>query len=273
MPAIRLLLFSGFLLFLTITLPAQLTLGFGYEIDGFDAETGLNNFARTYNDYMENILEEPLRQMGAFSMKGLYGSMGYRMTSPGFTLAANVAYGESHYTNTAQLTLGLGQEHDLRFSDVNFLFSGGPVFAKTIFLEGLINIGLRNSTLEVATLYPDGSRSLSYEYDINGVYTGFTPCYELGGSLGVRLGRILVSARITRAFPFLEGDPELANISTLQDADTNRFRSNDFPRDFGKWVDAVNYYDETNAVFANELRGTRIAVSVEFFLGKPFKKG
>lgn len=271
MPLLKYLCFSLFF-FAAASLPAQLTLGFGYEIDGFDADRDLNHYATTYNAYLGNALDKPLRQMGAFSMQGLYGSMGYRFTTPGFTMGATVGYGRSSFTNTSELNNNFAQEHILRFSDVNFLFSGGPAFAKMFFLEGVINIGLRTPTMEVATIYPDGSRSLSYEYDINGIYTGFTPCYELGGSLGIRLGRLLVSARVTRAFPFLEGDPELADIAALQDADTNRFRSNDFPRDFGQWVDSGTNYDPENAVRTNGLRGTRIALSVEFFLGKPFKR-
>ncbi|MBK7409641.1 MAG: hypothetical protein IPJ40_17300 [Saprospirales bacterium] len=168
------LLLGCLLLFCAVPISAQFTLGVGYEIDGFDAETGINNFVRTYNGYFGNNLDEPLREMGRFSMNGLFGSAGYRMTSPGFTLGGIVTYGNSRYTNTSQLAIGLGQEHALRFNDLNFLFSGGPVLGKFLFLEGVLNIGLRHSTMEVATLYPDGSRSLSYEYDINGVYTTFT---------------------------------------------------------------------------------------------------
>ncbi|MFZ2900568.1 MAG: hypothetical protein WA004_18185 [Saprospiraceae bacterium] len=271
MPLLKYLCFS-LLFFAAASLPSQLTIGFGYEIDGFDADRDLNHYATTYNAYMGNALDKPLRQMGAFSMAGLYGSLGYRFTKPGFTFGATAGYGRSSFTNTSELNNNFAQEHILRFSDLNFLFSGGPVFAKMFFLEGVINIGFRTPTMEVATIYPDGSRSLSYEYDINGIYTGFTPCYELGGSLGIRLGRMLVSARVTRAFPVFEGDPELADIATLQDADTNRFRSNDFPRDFGQWVDSGTNYDPENAVRTNGLRGTRIALSVEFFFGKPFKE-
>lgn len=266
-------LHSLLLLFLLgiVPLSAQITLGFGYELDGFDAETGINNYVRTYNSYMESVLDQPLHEMGRYSMGGLFGSLGYRMTNPGFTLGGLVTYGNSRHTNTSQLTIGLGQEHILRFNDVNFLFSGGPVLGKFLFLEGVIQIGLRNSTMEVATLYPDGSRSLSYEYDINGIYSTFTPCYEVGGSAGIRLGRMLISARITRALAIFEGDPELTGTSLI-DFDVNRFRSDEFPRDFGKWVNDTLNYDENNAVFSRELRGTRIALSLEFFFGKPFRE-
>ena len=48
-------------------LQAQITLGVGYEQDGFDRE-GLNSFIRSYNDYFGANIIEPLKEIKAFRL-------------------------------------------------------------------------------------------------------------------------------------------------------------------------------------------------------------
>ncbi|MBK8556345.1 MAG: hypothetical protein IPL65_11515 [Lewinellaceae bacterium] len=151
---------------------------------------------------------------------------------------------------------------------MNIMFSGGPLIGKTLMLEGLLNIGFRNSTLDVLTVYPDGSKSQGYEFDINGVYTTFTPCYEAGFAVGIRLGRIILNGRISRALNFL-GNDRGEGATTLTDFDVNRYRYNEFPRDFKVWLDNNPNTVTENVVYSGELRGTRIAFGIDLLLFKP----
>ena len=262
----RIFYFVTAVLCFSISLRAQLTIGVGYELDGFDTE-GMNTFVSSYNDYFGSSATQPLKALGSFDLKGLQYSLGYRFLKPQWTFATTVTYGKSNHSFNSRVAGNFGQEHHLQFRDLNFIFSGGPVLAKNILLEGIFNIGFRNTTLDVLTVFPDGSRSQDYVFDINGVYTTFTPCYEAGLGLGFRLGHFILSGRITKAFNF-PGSNLGSEGTELTDFDVNRYRSNSFPRDFGIWLNDSFGADQENVIYSDEFRGIRIGLSIEYIFIK-----
>lgn len=156
----------------------------------------------------------------------------------------------------------------------DFVFDVGYA-GKNIILTASMAAMLRALNVEYATIYQDGSRSLSNEYDLNGFYELYASNVMLGGSLAFRFGRVLIPIHVL--FP-TQIVPDLDDVKLL-DYSVSRYRANEFPVDYPAWVtnkipttEAERLAKDANSIPETALQGMRIIVGVEFLIGKKKRK-
>jgi len=236
--------------------------GAGYAFNGFHTDN-LNNFVRTFNDYYSVGMQQAFTEYDLSTMNGFYVSMGWRLMKrhrSGFSGAVAYNYGYNSNTKRSVIWTGSGYDLNLEFYNHDFLFEGGYQVKGLFFIHALLGFSFRHTDMEVWSVYPDGSRSMGYEYDINGFYQTEAINIELGGSLGFRCWHFFFPIRISYGLPFLP-------VGELIDFDANRWRSEYFPSDYNAWVnDPAGGNEQDYRVPDADFSGLRIQFGVEFML-------
>lgn len=234
---------------------------------------GLNAFTSSFNDFWGNKLSSPYEsyQSGDFTMPNF--GIGGRLTAAnkmGFTATLNMLYGKSTHTNSVTWSNNIQNELEHRLRDFRFNFSAGAVLLKTIILEGYLGSTFRKMTLNHYTVYPDGSKSMSQLYELNGQYTGTTVGFDYGVQAGIRIWRLYFYGRYTlptRNFPPAKGlvtmtdYPRVGSVGTQFPQDYQLYATN--PAALAqKEVDTNDAYLKTD-----DYEGSRISFGVEFWIG------
>ncbi|MBL7979805.1 MAG: hypothetical protein JNN12_15825 [Bacteroidetes Order II. Incertae sedis bacterium] len=239
-----------------------LAVGAAYGIDRIDSAS-LNSFVESFNTYYAANIKAKYASFPE-ALPGPVIRVGYRGSGlAGSKLAMAFQYqtGKHHIPRSATLGTGLKNELDLDVVNRDVLIEVG-VGGKRGFLNALMQGQFRNSTITYYTVYQDGSRSIGYEFDINGYYEVSTPEIMAGVSAGLQLGkRVIIPIQV--AFPVWLPGGDFINMT---DYDTSRYRSNDFPREFDFWVKDRLGVDEGNAITEGNFRGMRISIGVEILL-------
>ncbi len=235
---------------------------------------GLNNFTSSFNDFWGNRLSEPYEsyQSGDFTMPNF--GIGGRISAAnmlGFTMSLNMLYGKSQHSKTVTWSNNIQNELEHNLRDFRFNFSGGFILLKTIFLEGYLGSTFRKMGLNHYTIYPDGSKSLSQLYELNGQYSGTTVAFDYGVQAGIRVWRLYVYGRYT--FP-TKNFPPAKGLVTMSDDPRIGSVGTQFPQDYAlyatdpaalaqKEVDTNDAYIKTD-----DYEGNRFSIGVEFWIGK-----
>lgn len=236
-----------------------LTVGVVYGLDRYKAED-LNTFVETFNQYYATYIKSKYEAFpDALSMPLV--RLGYRGTGvAGTKLALGFQYqfGHTNVIRTATLGSNVKNEMDLRMLNRDVVLEMG-FGGKRGFVNAVMQGQFRKTTMTYHTIYQDGSRSIGYEYDINGYYEVETPEIMAGLSTGLRLGKRM-TIPIQVVFPVWLPGGDFVNMT---DYDTSRYRSNDFPREFDFWVKDRLGVDSGNALTEGGFRGMRITVGLE----------
>lgn len=239
------------------------TVGFGYGINGINTEH-LNQFVNSWNTYYQVGMKQPLSEYSLATLNGFTFSVGYRYMKrhrSGFSAAFNYTYGYNSNTKRTVIWSNLGNDFNLEMYNHDFNFEGGYQIKGIVFLHALLGFSLRHVNMEAYTVYADGSRSMSTEYDINGFYQTDPNTVELGASIGARVWHFFIPFRISYGIPFN------SNMLSLYDYNSNDWRAAEFPSDWGAWVSNTSGIpDDNNRIPENDFAGLRFHLGVEFML-------
>jgi hypothetical protein len=226
----------------------------------------MNHFVSSYNTYYGQSIVEPYKEHD-----GKVGDMAWKFNlilmdeeESGFVAAMSYSHNRTTQVNHSKLLSGFEQEYELIFKDHDITIDLGYSIGGLVFANFSTAFLFRNNQINYYTIIQDGTRSMGFEYDINGVYKTFTPSVELGTTLGLKLGRFFVPFRITWPISYME-----EYQTSLLDFDANRYRQHDFPRDFGLFIqDTMGEQAETNTIYSSDFKGPRFSIGIEFALFK-----
>ena len=223
----------------------------------------LNSFIHSFNDYFEAPNFVPFKDFKG-NMHSISGKVGYRyMPSEGLSFGIHYAFGKGKNSNHSTLAVKSGYEllHQIKRNDFWFEIGRSQRFFN---LSGVLGINRASNTIQIWKVYANGDKSMGYEDDLNGNYMLDAYSLDIGGSLGINVWRFHVPIQVTYGLPFF------TKGNVFVDHDTYRFRSNELPKDYGKWRQDYDKYDETNSIGNKELVGLRLQVGLEFMI--PFGK-
>lgn len=221
----------------------------------------LNSFASTFNEYHQGNGFIPLSDFKP-KMQPLNFSGGYRyMKNNGFSLGMIYMYSKDQQDNSTTLISKTGYDFHYSAKNHDFMFEIGYNIGGVITINGLGSLGIRNNTMQIWKVYANGNRSFGYENDLPGHYQTLTTHLDVGGSVGLKLWHFYIPLRVTYGMPiFSDGS------SGFIDYDTQRFRSNELPKDYIKWATKPMEYDSKNIISQNEFTGMRIHLGIEFMI-------
>lgn len=155
--------------------------------------SGINSFVSGFNDFWGSKLSAPYAQFTGTELSHPNFGLGIRFYSGekvGFAASSALLYGQSTYAHQSEWSTGVKNELAFKTRDAMWTFTMGLHFWKVLFTEFYLDANARFLDMEHATLYPDGSRSLSSEYKLNGFYTGLIASFDVGFQASVRLGPV-----------------------------------------------------------------------------------
>lgn len=179
----------------------------------------------------------------------------------GFYFRSGLYTHRSVYKNDATIWNNYSNEMVVKFKDVKIPFDVGYTVKGMFTFFGAMDVNFRDVQLAYWQYYPDGSKSVGNEFDINGVYTATSPVLNLGGGLTFTYKRILIPIRYTTGFA-------LFNIERIPitDYDANQFRISDFPRNFITYQNDPSGTNQENVIYKDELRGASISVGIRYLI-------
>lgn len=252
----------------------KFSLGYGGSMDKANFEP-FNSFFTSFNTAAGANLKSPFALIPASSIvtHGVRGGL-FLDDSKFHTRFFLQTRSNKSLTRGMTFASGLKNECIIEYKNNDFVFDVGYA-GKNILLTGTMVGQFRVLNVEYATIYQDGSRSLSYEYDLNGYYNLNASNILLGGTVAFRFGRVLIPVQIL--FP-TQIVPDLSEV-TLLDYDVSRWRSSDFPKDYAAWsankiptTEAERLAKEANSINETDMLGMRVLVGVEVLLGKKHRK-
>ncbi|MEO0899771.1 MAG: hypothetical protein AAFY71_25390 [Bacteroidota bacterium] len=244
-----------------------------YDFATIDASE-INSFYNSFNSYFENSLAVPYETLTGNEFAHPNFGIGIRFMSGmdkplGFTSNFILSRGQKHHVNTATWVDDLQHEVDLRIRDWTFGISVGAQLKSILSAELHVTGYIRSMLLTYSTIYQDGSRSITPEYKLNGLYWSSNVELHYGPQVSLRLGGVALTARYSLPInSFLESSKY--DIGFLQ-TETNHFPPTDFPRDMQMWVEEpIQFLEEDNSVKAGFFTGSRFVIGIEFtpFLSK-----
>ncbi len=239
-----------------------------YSINQFDA-AGMNGFVNSFNTFWGNRLERPYQEFSGKEFSHLNFGLGFRIISTGkigYTASSSFLYGRKKYIHDPVIWDG-GVENELNFRvrDLQWTFTNGIHIKNLIYLESYVDANFRRIRLKHYTVYQDGSKSLSSEYKINGLYTGTVASFDVGFQVGVRVKSFLLYLKPSWA---LKNFPPAKGLVSLSDYDSNNFPPTDFPSDYIIYgTDPIQFVQNDLGVKTDDFEGFRLAIGLEYILG------
>lgn len=173
--------------------------------------------------------------------------------------------GRGTYKNEAIWSNGVKNELLFNVQDVMWTATMGFHIKRRLFIDGYFDANIRKLTLEHATIYQDGSRSLSSEYKLNGFYNGTVTSIDLGVQTGLRFGQFFFYLKPSWAMSLEAFGKDLI---TVQDYNSNAYPPNDFPADYAVYAtDPIGFVEQDLGVKIDDFEGVRFSVGVEFLIG------
>ena len=256
---------------LTLTAQAQesgqvyLSLRADYEhttLQGFD----LNDFFRSYNAYYGVNMAQPFDTLGAteLSHPAFGGALRFTSGGPvGFHTGLFVTYGTKAVQRQSRFVNDIVTQFDLEVRDLYFQYDVGLLLGGALSLNAHMAGRIRKNWGYLGYVYQDGTYSLGNEYDILSVYQATTVTLDLGGSVGLHLGRVYIPLSIS--FPTNFASDE--GLLSFLDFDETQVRWSDLPRDYTTWAnDPVNIDLDTGFVRARSFRALRVNLGLEISL-------
>ena len=229
---------------------------------------GFNGFTSTFNDFWGAKLSEPYPEFTGLELTHPKFGIGFRFISTGkFGFTANTAfmYGRKKHKHRAEWTSGVANELDLFIRDAQWTMTTGVHIRNLVFLETYFGGQFRKIKMTHTTVYQDGSRSLSSEYKLNGLYTGTTASIDLGFQLGLRYRMVMLYLRWSKP---MNNFPPGKNLVALLDYSTVNYPPNDFPADFVSYgTEPIGFVEQDRGVKTDELEGQAISIGIEFIFG------
>lgn len=183
----------------------------------------------------------------------------------GFSASTGFLWGRGRYAHQATWKNGVVNELYFRMRDVQWNMTSGLHVGGRFFLEFTTGGHFRKLYMEHATIYQDGSRSLSSEYKLNGLYSSLVSSFEWGWQAGVRFGPLMCFARGVKP---MANFPPAKGLVTHQDYDASHYPPNDFPSDYGLYAtDPVAFAEQNKGVKSDSFEGPRFTVGIEYNLG------
>lgn len=238
-----------------------------YSSSKFDTK-GMNGFVNSFNEFWGNKLSQPYQTFSGDELSHPYFGVGFRVISQGkmgFTASTAFLFGNKKYEHTAGWENGVGNELGFKIRDLSWTVTLGMHFNNLIYLEGFFDAHARKLEMAHTTIYQDGSRSLSSEYKLNGLYSGKIASSNVGIQAGLRLWSFLLYVKPTWA---LKNFPPGKDLVTLDDYTNVNYPPSDFPSDYNLYAtDPLQYVEENLGVKTDDFEGFRLAIGVEFILG------
>lgn len=229
-------------------------------------ENDLNDFYRSYNEYYSSVLPAPFDTIShtEFSHPNVGAGIRYFTGEKvGFTSGLFMTYGRSRFSQQSVFRSNLTTETKFETRDWTLQYDLGIHIRRFLLIQGHLGGTFRKTVLDLGYIYQDGSYSIGNEYDILGVYIARTNTLDMGASVTLKLGRVLIPVSMTWPTPWISDD----NLLTLVDFDKRQIRWKDLPRDFETWADDPPNIDLDNGfVRARSLRFTRFTVGLELML-------
>jgi hypothetical protein len=238
-----------------------------YSINRFDVQ-GINQFVSTFNNFWGAKLSQPFEEFKGteFSHPNFGTSVMYFTPgNVGFTMSSGFLLGKSRYQHQATWSNGVVNEMAFRVRDLMWTATMGIHIKNTVFMETYIDANGRKMSMEYAAIYQDGSRSISSEYKLNGLYSGTVASFDYGFQVGLRYKSLMVYVRPSWA---AKNFPPAKGLVTLQDYNSNNYPPNDFPMDYTTYAtDPIGFVEQNLGVKMDDFEQFRLAFGVEFILG------
>lgn len=260
---IRLLFFIVLGLPLSIQTYAQkggLTAGLVYGVDRWKSDD-LNTFINTFNTYYTQNTKSAFETTSSTLTAPMLrvGYRGFGLLGGKSSFAFLYQTGNSQLKRNFTFANDLKNELDLHIRNRDILVEVGISNPKG-YINALMQGQFRYSKITYSTLYQDGSRSLGYEYDLNGVYELNISEIMAGISAGYRVGKRLTIPVTVSVPAWLPG----GDFIFMTDYDTSRYRSNNFPREYDLWAQDRLGVDTENGLSESTFRGIRFTIGLEY---------
>ena len=245
-----------------------------YSLNQFET-AGMNQFVQTFTEFWGQKISTPYQTYSGTELShpnfgaSFYGIFGEDKHS-GVTMGTGILAGRASHRN--ETIWANGVKNELLFNARDFMWTAtlGFHIRHRLFIDGYMDANVRKLTLEHATIYQDGSRSLSSEYKLNGFYNGRVTSLDFGVQAGLRLGSFFVYARPSWAATLEAFGKDLI---TVQDYNSNNYPPNDFPTDYGVYAtDPVGFVAQDLGVKIDDFEKFRLAFGVEYLLGGRYGK-
>ncbi|RMG61689.1 MAG: hypothetical protein D6722_19340 [Bacteroidetes bacterium] len=226
----------------------------------------LNDFFRSYNAYYGANMAQPFDTLGATDLSHPAFGGALRWTygqKVGFHTGLSMVYGRKEVQRTARYANGIVTQLDLEARDFTFQYDVGLLLGGTLSLNSHLAGRIRHSWGYLGYVYQDGTYSLGNEYDILSVYQATTVTLDVGGSIGLHLGRVYIPVGISYPTNFASDD----GLLSFLDFDETQVRWSDLPRDYTTWANDPASIDlDTGFVRANSFRAVRLTIGLEISL-------
>lgn len=227
----------------------------------------INQFVNTFNDFWGSKLGSPYTEFTGKELTHPNVGAGVRFSTGekvGFTASTSFLYGQVSYAKQATWSTGVKNELAFKAKDAMWAVTSGVHFWRKIYLEVYFDANGRFLDMEHATIYPDGSRSLSSEYKLNGFYSALIASSDIGIQAGLKLGRFLLYFKPSWA---MKNFPPAKGLVALTDYTTVNYPPNDFPADFVTYAtDPVEFVTQDLGVKSDDFEGFRLAFGFEILL-------
>ena len=245
-----------------------------YSFNRFET-AGMNQFVETFTSFWGSKISTPYQSFtGAELSHPNFGASFYKIfgekNRSGISMGTGILVGRGKYRNETIWSNGVKNELLFNARDIMWTANLGFHIRHRLFIDGYMDANIRRLTLEHATIYQDGSRSLSSEYKLNGFYNGTVSSIDLGIQVSVRLGRFFIYAKPSWAMTLEAFGKDLI---TVQDINSNNFPPIDFPADYGVYAtDPIGFVEQNLGVKIDDFELFRFAIGLEYMIGGGYDK-
>ena len=274
---------NAFIIFSFLFLHSTLLLGQGifsggislygeYSSSQFETK-GINTFVNSFNNFWGEQLSTPLTEFKGNEFSHPNIGIGFRVISRGkmgFSGSTAFMYGKTKYSTTNQWSTQVENEMLFKVRDLQWTVNAGLHFGNLFYLEAYSGAHIRRLFMEYATVYPDGSRSLSSEYKLNGLYSGNVSTFDVGVQAGFRIKFVMLYARLTKP---LSNFPTGKGLISLDDYDNVNYPPSEFPTDYEIYAtDPIQFVEEDLGLKTDDFEGMRLSIGIELIFGAKNKK-
>ncbi len=272
----RLLLIFALIIQYPVVLRAQtgLKLCAEYSLNQFETQ-GMNQFVETFSAFWGTKISTPYQSFTGkelshpnfgVSFYKAYGEAG----ESGFSLGTGILAGRGKYRNEAVWSNGVKNELFITARDIMWTANLGFHIKHRIYIDGYIDANIRKVEMEHATIYQDGSRSLSSEYKLNGFYNGTVTSLDYGLQAGIRIQKFFLYIKPSWAMALEAFGKDLI---TIQDYNSNNYPPNDFPANYEVYAtDPFSFVSQDLGVKIDDFEKFRLAIGIEYLIGRTDEK-
>lgn len=237
---------------------------FGYAMLNYKTDE-LPVFLTSYNAY-QNVSQPFGMKLGA--ARGPYVKFGIGLGATCKMILDFTIYKAKTPPLSARFADGTGRdiwaEHRLSNTVVGVRFGDTKEFPA--WAQFNVNVAVQATSLYLAYVYPDGSRSLGTERNLNGVYSDFSIAGGFGVSAGCRIiGPLGVSIGIDRIGVYERRKAseyhQYIDLNNVKDLMTPDY----IPRDMGMYVS--DPYNSIENSIGNDFRGWKFTAALTFSIG------